>query len=164
NSPTVPKPAGRSLRLAYYNASQEVRDTLVAHHGDMIKPGAQVTYTDNGVKIKRDLTPRETMRHMKELHFVSKLNLNQQKIDAKTVDQEDEKFNSLNAYVTETVRTAGERLHQEALAQGLRCVAELPRERVHEVYEEEKKKYDAEHPPETERGRKKPFEIPPEQR
>jgi hypothetical protein len=163
-APTAPQPAGRSLRLIYYNAAQDVRDKLVAHHGAMIKPDAKVTYKDNGKDVQRDLTPRETMRHMKELLFFSQLNLSQQKIDAKIAAKEDQKFNSLNAYVTETVRTAGEILHQEALAQGLRCIAELPRERVHQVYEEEKKKYDEEHPPQTEPGCKKPFEIPAEQR
>src|SRR5262249_50855929 len=53
---------------------------------------------------------------------------------------------------------------EEAIAQGLSCVAELPKARIFQVYEEEKQKYDAAHPQKPDRSRKKPFEIPPEQR
>jgi hypothetical protein len=130
----------------------------------MITPGAQIKYKDEGEDVTRDPTPRETMRHMKELHFFMKINLNQQKVDAKIVDKNDEQVVSLNQFVNESVGTAADRLLADALAQGLTCVAELPDDYVAAVYYEERQKYEAEHPPEPERVRKKPFEIPPEQR
>jgi hypothetical protein len=167
--PPAAQPARRSLRLTHLKVTQIVRDKVIDYHGDMIKPGATTTYLDKNEKgedeeVSRPLKPRETMRHMKEIQFFIKLNLNQQKLDAKIADKKDQEVTSLNQFVNESVRTAGDRLHQEALAQGLSCVSELPNARIHQVYEEEKQKYDAEHPQKLDRCRKQPFEIPPEQR
>jgi len=167
--PPAAPPARRSLRLVHLNVTQIVRDKVIDYHGDMIKPGAETTYTvknEDGTsdEITRKLTPRETMRHMKEIQCFIKLNLNQQKLDAKIADKKDQEVTSLNQFVNESVRTAGELLHEEAIAQGLSCVAELPNARIFEVYEEEKQKYDAAHPQKLDRSRKKPFEIPPEER
>src|SRR5262249_35818113 len=95
----------------------------------------------------------------------SNLNLGQQKLDAAIAQLNgDNQPKSLNDFVNESVGTAADRLLEEALAQGLECVAELPDERVAEVYEEEKRKYDAEHPEQSDRCQKKPFAIAPEQR
>jgi hypothetical protein len=163
--PAAAMPARRSLCITHFHVPQVVRDKLVAHHSDMIRPDAETTTIDrDGHEVTRTLTPRETMRHMKEIHFFTKLNLGQQKLDARIADQDDEEEISLNQYVNYSVLIAGERLQKEALDQGLSCIAELPNKRVFEVYEEEKQKYDAAHPAQRERGRTPPFAIPEEER
>jgi hypothetical protein len=164
--PPPDKPPDRSkLRLNFF-VRPDIQEKLIKHHSAMAKPGATTTYIDqDGDEVTRTLKPRETLRHAQELHNFSKLNLGQQKLDAALAQQNGENQpKSLNDFVTEPVRTAGDRLHQEARAQGFWCVSELPQARIDEVYQEEKQKYEAEHPPKSERGRKKPFTIPPEQR
>jgi hypothetical protein len=164
--PPAPPPETRSLRLVYSSIAQIFRDELVAHHSTMVQPGATTTYFDReDNKITRELTPRETMQHMRELQFFSKLNLDQQKLDAGLAEQNEEDTpKSLNDLVTPYMESAGDRMDEEALAQGLDCAAELPKERVDQIFQEEKQKYEAAHPPKPKRGRKKPFVIPPDER
>src|SRR5262245_35916372 len=107
-----PQPETRSLRLVYSSIAQIFRDALVDHHSAMVKPGATTTYFDReGNKITRELTPRETMQHMRELRFFSKLNLDQQKLDAGLAEQndDDDKPKSLNDLVTPYMESAGDR-------------------------------------------------------
>src|SRR5262249_7351979 len=93
--PPAAQPERRSLRLVHLNVTQIVRDKVIDYHGDMIKPGATTTYIDKNEEgedeeVSRPLTPRETMRHMKEIQCFIKLNLNQQKLDAKITDKKDQ--------------------------------------------------------------------------
>jgi hypothetical protein len=163
--PPYQPPDRSKLRLNFF-VRPDIQEKLIKHHSAMAQPGATTTYFDqNGDEVTRTLKPRETLRHAQELHNFSKLNLGQQKLDAAIAQQNGEnKPTSLNQFVNESVGTAADRLLQEAYAQGLQYVAELPDERVAEVYEEEKRKYDAEHPEQSDRCQKKPFAIPPEQR
>jgi hypothetical protein len=157
--PPFQKPDRDKLR-ALYSLTQTIRGKLVNYHGSMIKPGATTTYKENGNEVTRELTPRETMRHMKEIHKYSKLSLIQQKIDA-GIEDDDTHPKSLNDLVTSGVKEAGDRMHQEALTQGLSCAAELPAARVDQIVQEEQAKYDAEHLKKPQPGHKKPFAIPP---
>jgi hypothetical protein len=169
NPPPEPppyQPPDRSkLRLNFF-VRPDIQQKLIKHHSAMARPGATTTYIDqDGNDVTRTLKPRETLRHAQELHNFSKLNLGQQKLDAALAQQNGaNKPKTLNDFVTEPVRTAGERLHEEAIAQGLDFVAELPNERIFQVYEEEKQKHEAEHPEKSDRCLKRPFAIPPEQR
>jgi hypothetical protein len=163
--PPPDKPPDRSkLRLNFF-VRPDIQEKLIKHHSAMTQPGATTTYFDeNGDEITRPLKPRETLRHAQELHNFSKLNLGQQKLDAATAQLNGEnKPLTLNDCVTPYMESAGDRMHEEAMASGLDCAAELPKERVDQIFEEEKQKYDATHP-QPERGRKKPFAIAPEQR
>jgi hypothetical protein len=158
--PPFEKPDPEKLR-ALYGLTQTIRNKFVTYHSGMARPGATTTYKENdGTEVTRTLTPRETMRHMKELHKYSKLALVQQKIDA-ALEDDDTKPKSLNELLTPPVESAGERMHQEAMAQGLSCAAELPAERVDQILQEEEEKDRAAHPPQAEPGRKKPCAIPP---
>jgi hypothetical protein len=162
--PPFQKPDRSKLR-SLYSVTQIVRGKLVAYHSAMAKPNAKVIYKDqNNEEVSRDPTPRETMRHMKEILFYSKLSLNQQKIDAGIEDEDDDQPTSLNDLVTEAVENAGERMHEEAMTLGLSCASELPEARVDQIFQEEQDKYRAANPPQSRRGRKKPLEVPPHRR
>ena len=81
---------------------------------------AKVTYQDEDDEISRKVTPRETLRHMKELHTFGKLTLRQQKIDAGIPDDDDDDKNkTVNDFVTKAVGVAGKQMSQEAKALGL---------------------------------------------
>ena len=105
----------------------------------MAQPDAETTYQDDdGEEVTREVKPRESLRHMKELHTFGKLSLGQQKLDAALAAQDpDNQEKTLNDFVTETVATAGERMYQEAMALGLDCAAALPKERVDQIFNEE---------------------------
>jgi hypothetical protein len=157
--PPFQKPDRDKLR-ALYSLTQTVRNKLVAHHSAMAKPGATTTYMDKGEKVTRKLTARETMRHMKEVLKYSKFSLVQQKLDA-GIEDDDTNPTSLNDLVTVVVQHAGERMHQEAMDLGLSRAAELPAERVDQIFQEELAKFDATHPKKPQPGHKKPFAILP---
>jgi hypothetical protein len=138
---------------------------LVAHHSEKSRRGAKTTFIgENGKEDSREVTPREAIRHMKELHTYATLTLRQQKLDAGIEDDDDKKEKTLNDYVTPVLPIAGQRMHNEAMALGLDCAAALPDERCAQIFEEEQAKYEAAHPKKPRIGRKKPFEIPADQR
>jgi hypothetical protein len=163
--PPFQPPDPSKLRL-HYCVAAEIQAKFVAYHSAMAQPGATTTYIDqDGNEVTRTLTPRETLRHAQEFLTFGKLSLGQQKLDAAMAKQNGEnKPKSLNDLVTPVIKLAGDRMHQEAIALGLDRAAELPKERVSQIFQEEQQKYDAEHPPQSDRCRKKPFAIPPEQR
>jgi hypothetical protein len=148
-----------------WSLTQIVQNKLVSHHSAKSMRGAEITFiNEDGDEVTRKVTPREAMRHMGELHTYAKLTLRQQKLDAGIHDEEDETEKTLNDFVTEVVPNAGQRMHDEAMALGLDCAAALPDERCAQIVAEEQAKYDAEHPKNDRIGRKKPLEIPPDQR
>jgi hypothetical protein len=142
-----------------------VQDKLVAHHSAKSKRGAKTTFiNENGDEKERDVTVREAIRHMKELLTYGTLTLQQQKLDAGIQDEDDEEEKTLNDFVTPVLPIAADRMEEEAAALGLSSAAELPMERAAAIFEEEQAKYEAAHPKKARIGRKKPFEIPADQR
>src|SRR5262249_4619000 len=130
------KPPDRSLLQQNYFLPPEIQAKLVKYHSDMTKPGATTTYLDDDDdEVTRPLKPREVLRHAEELRTYGKLALGQQKLDAATAEQNGEnKPLTLNDFVTPDMESAGDRMHQEAMARGLDSAAELPFDVAQQIY------------------------------
>ena len=142
----------------------EARDRIVAGLIAMSKPGATTTRRlPDGRTITTKVTRRHALRAMELAAQLASMNREQKKDDHQA-KLHDNKGLTLNDFVTLDVPIAGDRMHEEAMRQGLSCAAELPDETIQAISAQASKDYEDENGPLPEPGPKPLKQTPPKQR